>query len=42
MINPAVNKNINTANSRAAMAQDQNIVSLINKTKSAIKHKKST
>ena len=37
MINPAVNKNINTANSRAAMAQDQNIVSLINKTKSAIK-----
>ena len=37
MINPAVNKNINTANSRAAMTQDQNIVSLINKTKSAIK-----
>ena len=37
MINPAVNKNINTANSRAATAQDQNIVSLINKTKSAIK-----
>jgi hypothetical protein len=37
MINPAVNKNIDTANSRAATAQDQNIVSLINKTKSAIK-----
>ena len=36
MINPAVNKNINTANSRAAMAQDQNIISLINKTNRAI------
>ena len=36
MINPAVNKNINTANSRAAMAKDQNIVSLINKTNRAI------
>ena len=36
MINPAVNKNIDTPNSRAAMAQDKNIVSIINKTNKAI------
>jgi len=37
MINPAVNKNIDTPNSRAAMAQDQNIVKLINRATNAIK-----
>ena len=37
MNNPAVNTNINTANSRADMAQDQNIVKLINRANNAIK-----